>query len=290
MIQNNFAFGQMDRCPHHGDSKGVQDLMKDSAAFWNDRSARFAALAQSPLSFYARRTALIAELVSRHARGGCAIDIGCGAGHLCVELARRGFDVYGADLSRPQITAAVQNARQLLEVPEQHFRVCEADTIPFDGCFEVITAIGVLPYVEDHPAFVARVVDRLASGGLFVASITRNVSLFTLVALVQHLRHFRLGRDWLIVFGNLARTGVWSGGFVDRRTALQCRSARSLDRLCQGLGLVPVTAVDLYNLSGEHFDGSPLARGIARRALARAFGWCHIAVYRAGNRAHARET
>jgi SAM-dependent methyltransferase len=264
--------------------------MQDPVIFWNHQSARFAALAQSPLSFYARRTALIAELIARHARGGRAIDIGCGAGQLCLELARRGFDVYGVDLSRPQIAAAVENARDLFEVPEQHFHVCEADTIPFDGCFQVITAIGVLPYVEDHPAFVARAVNRLASGGLFAASITNNVSLFTPVALVQHLRHFRLSRDWLTVFSNLARTGIWSGGFVDRRTALQCRSARALDRLCQGLGLVPVAAVDLYNLSWGSFDRSPLARGVARRALARAFGWSHIAVYRVGGRPHAWET
>jgi SAM-dependent methyltransferase len=263
--------------------------MQDPGFFWSHQSAKFAGLADDPTSFYARRTALVGEIVARHAQGRRIIDIGCGTGRLCFDLAARGFDVHGVDLSEAQIATALRNAQHYSQCDAPQFSVCEADNIAFEGRFDGITAIGVLPYVADHPAFVARAMDRLAPGGLFVASITNNASLFTLIELARHLRRFRPERGWLTVSGNLLRTGVWSGGFVDSQ-ALQCRSARALERLCRRLGLVPIDAVDLYNLNWAGCDRQPLQRGPLRRALARLFGWTHIGIYRLPAHRHADKT
>lgn len=263
----------------------------NSALFWEHRSARFAELARDPDSVYAQRTNLVADIVSRSAPGRRMLDIGCGAGQLCLELVRRGFEVHGADLSGPQIAAAVESARGLVDAPEQRFRLCEPHTIPFEGRFDVITAIGVLPYVADHAAFIKRAVSRLAPGGLLLASCTNRSSLFTVVALARHARAFKPTRAWFPVLLNLLRTGVWSGGFVDPAAARQCRSARQLDRLCLRLGLTVEGALDLYGLEGwRGLDRSPLQRGRLGRTLARHFCWTHVGAYRISDRARVAET
>ncbi|UPJ47896.1 methyltransferase domain-containing protein [Bradyrhizobium sp. 200] len=253
--------------------------MRDPIQFWND-SDEFAKVARDPDSFFARRTALVAELVSDHISPGRMLDIGCGAGQLCFDLARRGFDVYGADLSSVQIEMAIKSARGLLDVPEQRFKVCTPHSLPFAGRFDLITAIGVLPYVEDHSAFVQRSLSLLKPAGMFVASCTNTLSLFTLVAVTRHVRSFRPDRAWFSVLANLVTTGLWSGTCVDFRTARQCGSAAALDRLFDQFGLTMVGELDLYNLDWGLFDRSPFERGRFGRILSRHLGWTHVGAYR----------
>jgi SAM-dependent methyltransferase len=252
----------------------------DPSSFWTHASARFAETARDPQSFYARRTAFVAEIVSQHAHGRRVLDIGCGAGQLCIALARRDFDVHGADLSRAQIAAAIEGARGVVDDPELRFRVCGRDGLPFAGRFDVITAIGVLPYIEDHATFITHAAERLTPTGLLVVSSTNRASLFTCIAVARHVRSFEPSRHWFAVLTNLLRTGVWSGGFVDLRMARQCRSARTLDRMCRGVSLVPEGSFDLYNVGGGRLDRSALKRGWLGRVIARHCGWTHVGVYR----------
>ncbi|MCK1303757.1 methyltransferase domain-containing protein [Bradyrhizobium sp. 24] len=253
--------------------------MRDPVQFWND-NAEFANVARDPNSFFARRTALVAELVSHLISPGRMLDIGCGAGQLCFDLARRGFDVHGADLSSVQIEMAIESARGFLDVPEQRFKVCTPHSLPFSGRFDLITAIGVLPYVEDHSAFVQRSRSLMEPSGMFVASCTNRRSLFTVVAMARHVRSFRPDRAWLSVLANLVRTGLWSGTCVDFRTTRQCGSAAALDRMCDQFGLTNVGELDLYNLDRGLFDGSPFKRGRFGRILSRHLGWTHVGAYR----------
>ncbi|WP_375142274.1 class I SAM-dependent methyltransferase [Bradyrhizobium sp. CCGB12] len=260
--------------------------MSDPIQFWNDRAEQFARSALDPNSFSARRAALVAELVSRHVSAGRMLDIGCGAGQLCFHLARRGFDVHGADLSSLQIRMAVQAARGVLDRPEERFRVCAPQSVPFGGRFDLIAAIGVLPYVEDHSAFIQRSLSLLKPTGLFVVSCTNPRSLFTFTAITRHALSFRPDRAWFSVLANLVRTGLLSGSCVDFRTARQCRSAAALDQLCYQLGLTIEGELDLYNIDCGLLDRSPLARGSFGRRLSRHLGWTHIGAYRLSERKH----
>ncbi|SDJ94874.1 Methyltransferase domain-containing protein [Bradyrhizobium sp. Rc2d] len=258
--------------------------MSDPIQFWNDRAEQFARGARDPNSFFARRAALVAELVSRHVSPGRMLDIGCGAGQLCFHLARRGFDVHGADLSSLQIGMAIQAARGVLDAPEQRFQVCAPQSLPFGGPFDLITAIGVLPYVEDQSAFIQRSLSLLKPTGMFVASCTNPLSLFTFLAVTRHALSFRPQRAWFSVLANLIRTGLLTGSCVDFRTARQCRSAAALDELCYRLGLTMEGELDLYNIDYGLLDRSPFARGPFGRMLSRHLGWTHIGAYRLGKR------
>lgn len=253
----------------------------DAAEFWSDRSARFARIASDQKSFYARRSALVARLICMHSCGRRMLDVGCGTGQLCMELARSGFDVHGTDLSAEQIASAVRYAANVMDHPHQRFRVGDATHIPFEGKFDLITAVGVLPYVERHREFVSCLAARLAPSGVLALSLTRPASLFTLVALCDHIKLFKFNRPWFWVLKNLVRTGVWSGGFVDHDKVDQCRSAAALDRLCRSFGFVCEDTLDLYNIEQWGFDCLPLERGRIARTAARWAAWSHIALYRA---------
>lgn len=254
--------------------------MGDPIQFWNKGGEAFAKVASDPNSFFARRTALVAEFVCGHISPGRMLDIGCGAGQLCFELATHGFDVYGADLSALQIEMAIQRARGLLDAPDHRFRLCTPHLLPFEEHFDLIIAIGVMPYVEDHLGFLQRSLSLLKPTGMFVASSTNPLSLFTLMAVSRHVWSFRPNRAWFSVLANLVQTGLWSGTCVDPRIARQCGSAAALDRLCDESGLTIVGALDLYNVVWGLLDRSPSQRRQLGRMLSRHLGWNHIGAYR----------
>lgn len=93
------------------------------------------------------------------ATGKRVLDIGCGSGRYCVEIAKAGGHVTGIELS----TEMLKMAEERVEAAGVADRVTliEADFVtwadrqtgrPFDVAF----AMGVLDYVEDAPAFIAR--------------------------------------------------------------------------------------------------------------------------------------
>lgn len=76
------------------------------------------------------------------------LDVGCGTGRHAIELAKRGYDMTGIDLSEKQIEKAREKAReQNLEVG---FQQQDARDLPFDGEFDVAIMIceGGFPLME----------------------------------------------------------------------------------------------------------------------------------------------
>ncbi|MBP7055452.1 MAG: class I SAM-dependent methyltransferase [Candidatus Omnitrophica bacterium] len=63
------------------------------------------------------------------------IDIGCGTGRHAIELAKRGYDVTGVDLSENQIERAREKAREAGLAID--FQMQDARKLPFDGEFDL---------------------------------------------------------------------------------------------------------------------------------------------------------
>jgi len=76
------------------------------------------------------------------------LDIGCGTGRHALELARRGYDVIGIDLSESFIARAREKAKmQKLNVEFQRY---DARNLPFYGAFDLVIMIceGAFPLME----------------------------------------------------------------------------------------------------------------------------------------------
>lgn len=186
-----------------------------------DRRAAVAAL--GPDLYVEWRESRIGEITDRLERrlimgllgevnGAQVLDVGCGDGALAAELASRGAQVIGIDVSEAMIRAARERARR--QSADVAFEVASARQLPFpDARFDSATAITILCFVDDAaPAFheIARV---LRPGGRLVIG--------------------ELGRwsSWAA----MRRIRGWLGSPVWRRGRF--RSARELRSLAEQAGL-----------------------------------------------------
>lgn len=102
----------------------------------------------SAQNLVSRRRFAIEMIESKLAPGSKILDVGCGTGHLAAELARRGFDTWGTDLSAGMVDYARQHYN-----PDR-FQVADIERIPFpDNYFDGIVCLGVMEYLgSDEPA------------------------------------------------------------------------------------------------------------------------------------------
>ena len=96
------------------------------------------------------------------------LEIGCGAGDVCVELARWGALVTGVDVSDSQIALA-QKRVESAGLPVQLLRADAADLSPLpDASFDAIVAVYVFPYVAEMAACLSECARLLRPGGRLI--------------------------------------------------------------------------------------------------------------------------
>lgn len=102
------------------------------------------------------------------------LDLGCGGGNLALELAGRGADAVGADQS-PEMLAQCEAARQRAEAGlgrglRVEFVRSSVDGFASPHRFDVVTAMGLIGYLNDDGVLFAPVAAHLKPGGLFLVS------------------------------------------------------------------------------------------------------------------------
>lgn len=111
----------------------------------------------------------IARLAESTARGGRLLDLGCGCGvPVARELACRGAEVIGVDISEVQI----ERARQL--VPGATFLLADAFEISFaEASFDAVCSLYALIHLpqDEQQKVIARIGQWLRPGGLFLATV-----------------------------------------------------------------------------------------------------------------------
>jgi 2-polyprenyl-3-methyl-5-hydroxy-6-metoxy-1,4-benzoquinol methylase len=97
--------------------------------------------------------------------GSKVLDLGCGTGRLTVELAERGYNVYGADINLDVIGIAKDKANN--RNVSAHFAIAQAEFLPFNsGVFDICVADSVLEHVADWKKTLAEVARVLKPGGI----------------------------------------------------------------------------------------------------------------------------
>jgi len=100
-------------------------------------------------------TRSIADDVARGLGPGARIlDVGCGPGHLALELSDRGFDVTGVDLDPGMIHQAVARAATRdQDTPRPTFLVANAAALPLgDASFDLVVSTLSTHHWDDVPA------------------------------------------------------------------------------------------------------------------------------------------
>jgi ubiquinone/menaquinone biosynthesis C-methylase UbiE len=131
---------------------------------------------------YQRRQAAVLDYVSAAdlPPGARALEIGCGAGHLTVRLAERGLQVDAIDASPGMVELAARQAREAGH--EQRVAVSQADVhaLPFGaGDFDLVVAVGVLPWLHSPAAAVAEMARVLRPGGELVLTADNGARLLS---------------------------------------------------------------------------------------------------------------
>jgi len=100
---------------------------------------------------------------------GRALDLGCGAGGLAIELADRGWQVIGVDIAENAIESARKNAEQ--RAVRVDFAVGDISSWDPEGAFDLITNCFALPgSPEERRCALGRAANALVPGGTLVVA------------------------------------------------------------------------------------------------------------------------
>jgi 2-polyprenyl-6-hydroxyphenyl methylase/3-demethylubiquinone-9 3-methyltransferase len=121
------------------------------------------------------------------------LEVGCGGGLVCEELAGRNAVMVGVDPSQGALATARTHALQSGLGHIIHYEQGSAEALPYaDGSFSVIVCLDVLEHVRDLKATIAEIARVLAPGGVFVFD-TINRTLIARAVLIWYGENFPNG-------------------------------------------------------------------------------------------------
>jgi 2-polyprenyl-6-hydroxyphenyl methylase / 3-demethylubiquinone-9 3-methyltransferase len=138
--------------------------------------------------------ACISRVYGEHALAQQEIlEVGCGGGLICEDLARRGVVMTGIDPSAGALETARQHARQQGLGHNIHYMEGFSEALPFaDSSFSAIICLDVLEHVGDVKKSIEEIARVLAPGGVFVFD-TINRTWLARAILIWFGEHFRSG-------------------------------------------------------------------------------------------------
>ena len=134
--------------------------------FWNLIASKYAA---SPIEDMAAYETKIKALKSYLASDNTVLDIGCGTGTQCMDLARDVKQVTGIDISRKLLSIAEQRKAERKLNNVEFIKTSLFDERLQAVSFDVVMAFYVLHFFEDIDAVFRRTHELLKPGGMFIS-------------------------------------------------------------------------------------------------------------------------
>lgn len=121
------------------------------------------------------------------------LEIGCGGGLICEQLAQRKAIVVGIDPAPGALVAARNHTQQSGLGQNVYYQQGYAEDLPYaDGSFSVIVCLDVLEHVRDLALTIREIARVLAPGGVFVFD-TINRTLLARAVLIWYGENFPSG-------------------------------------------------------------------------------------------------
>jgi 2-polyprenyl-3-methyl-5-hydroxy-6-metoxy-1,4-benzoquinol methylase len=203
-----------------------------TASYWE---SVYEGASLSSVVYRQRRALALSWIDSLALRAGAPIvEVGCGPGLLSTALASRGFAVTAVDRVTDMLDAARLHAAEAGVSDRVSTVLGDVHSLEFDdGSFDLVLALGVLPWLHSPSAAMAEMARVLRPGGFLLASADNRAAL---TGFVEPLENPLLRPAKERLKEALERRGR------RRRAAKRNRpvSRRELDRLIGSLGLVPV--------------------------------------------------
>ena len=138
---------------------------KSPEKFWNLIASKYAASPITDITAYEKKIDKIKSYLSPEDH---VLDIGCGTGTQCDDLANNVKQVTGIDISSKLLAIAEQRKaeRKIENVEFIHTTVFDKSFAP--GSFDVVTAFYVLHFFEDIDEVIRRIYGLLKPDGLFI--------------------------------------------------------------------------------------------------------------------------
>lgn len=151
----------------------VNDLFTQTVDDWARYYDDPAPATLTAQNFVSRRRFAIQMIENQLPKGSKILDVGCGTGHLAAELARRGYDTWGTDLSAGMIEYAQVNYNR------DRYQVADIEKIPFpDNFFDGIVCLGVVEYLASDGPALSEMHRVLRPGGFAVITTPSSVCPF----------------------------------------------------------------------------------------------------------------
>jgi 2-polyprenyl-6-hydroxyphenyl methylase / 3-demethylubiquinone-9 3-methyltransferase len=115
-------------------------------------------------------------------QGCAALEVGCGGGILCEEIARMGFEATGIDPSAQSLHIAINHAHASgLEI---NYEKGTGEALPFqDNSYDVVFCCDVLEHVHDLPKVISEISRVLKPGGVFCYDTINRTLISKLIAI-----------------------------------------------------------------------------------------------------------
>ena len=138
---------------------------KSPEKFWNLIASKYAASPISDITAYEKKLEKLKSYLSPENQ---VLDIGCGTGTQCGDLANNVKQVTGIDISSKLLAIAEQRKAEHKIENVEFIQTTVFDDRFEPGSFDVITAFYVLHFFEDIDEVVRRIYGLLKPDGLFI--------------------------------------------------------------------------------------------------------------------------
>lgn len=109
---------------------------------------------------------------------GRVLEVGCGSGQMQLDLARRGYEMYGLDIATGMVQATRKLLNEKLPAYKPRLLVGDIEALGFpNNFFDIVLAAGVIEYLRSDDKSFREFSRVLKPGGMIILSVRNKLNL-----------------------------------------------------------------------------------------------------------------